>query len=124
MKILIIDDVLGWRNYHSKIVSELIPEAKIELAETAYNAYNKIIEHSESPFDIILTDMQMEQDYEPLYAGEWLIERIQELKQYKKTKIIIISAAYNIETIAQNYNVNYLRKTTARNFPDSYSIIK
>ena len=34
-----------------------------------------------------------------------------------------ISAAYNIDVIAKFYNVEYLRKTTARNFPQAYEIL-
>ena len=120
MKILIVDDIIGWQRHHASVLSNLIQEAEISYASSAKEAYDIVFKNIERPFDLILTDMQMESDFTPLYAGEWLIERIQELSYYKKTKIIIISAAYNIQQIAQNYSVKYLRKSTARNFPDSY----
>lgn len=120
MKILIVDDIKSWRTYHSNIILELIPAAEFIYAESAKEGYDKLLEHNNSPFDIILTDMQMEEDFSPKYAGEWFIEQIKTFKNYSKTNIIIISAAYNIEVIAKNYNVSYIRKQTARSFPDVY----
>ena len=57
----------------------------------------------------------MESNFLPKLAGEWLIEQIQMLKEYKNTKIVIISASPDIERIAQKYNVEYLSKYVARN---------
>ena len=123
MKILIVDDVKGWRDYHSYIMNELFLNAEIQTAESAREGYDKLLENNESPFDIIITDMQMESDFEPKYAGEWFIEQIKTFKNYKNTRIVIISAAYNIPTIAENYGVNYIRKGTARSFPDAYKFL-
>ena len=103
MKILIVDDVKGWRDYHSYIMNGLFENAEIQTAESAREGYDKLIENNENPFDIIITDMQMESDFEPKYAGEWFIEQIKTFKNYKNTRIVIISAAYNIPTIAENY---------------------
>ena len=124
MKILIVDDVKGWRDYHSVIVKSMFPDVLIDTAESAKEGYDKVIENNTQPYDIILTDLQMESDFEPLYAGEWLVERIKETKNYYKAKIVIISATYNINVIAERYGVDYIRKSTARNFPDAYEILK
>ena len=124
MKILIVDDIKGWRDYHAQHVLNLFEDTELYFAESAKAAYDLLLEHNESPFDIILTDMQMETDFEPKYAGEWLVEQIKTLKNYGKTKIFIISAAYNIDFIAKALDVNYIRKTTARNFPEVYTEIK
>ena len=123
MKILIVDDVKGWRDYHSYIMNELFESAEIQTAESAREGYDKILENNEIPFDIIITDMQMESDFEPKYAGEWFIEQIKTFKNYKNTRIVIISAAYNIPQIAENYGVDYIRKGTARSFPDAYKFL-
>ena len=123
MKILIVDDVKGWIDYHSYIMNELFENAEIQTAESARDGYDKILENNESPFDIIITDMQMESDFEPKYAGEWFIEQIKTFKNYKNTRIVIISAAYNIPAIAENYGVVYIRKGTARSFPDAYKFL-
>ena len=123
MKILIVDDVKGWRDYHSYIMNELFENAEIQTAESARDGYDKLLENNECPFDIIITDMQMESDFEPKYAGEWFIEQIKTFKNYKNTRIVIISAAYNIPAIAENYGVDYIRKGTARSFPDAYKFL-
>ena len=123
MKILIVDDVKGWRDYHSYIMNELFESAEIQTAESAREGYDKLLENNECPFDIIITDMQMESDFEPKYAGEWFIEQVKTFKNYKNTRIVIISAAYNIPQIAENYGVDYIRKGTARNFPDAYKFL-
>ena len=124
MKILIVDDLKSWQYYHLSIIKDIFQESEIQTASSAREAYDKLFENSEKPFDLIITDMQMENDFEPKYAGEWLIEQIQNFKNYTKTKIVIISATYNIEQIATHYNVHYLRKTTAQNFQESYNFLK
>lgn len=124
MKILIVDDVKGWRDYHSSIVKGIFHNIEIITAESAKEGYDKIIEYNNDPFDIILTDMQMESDFEPKYAGEWFVEQIKTFKNYAKTKVVIISAAYNIRHIADVLHVDCIPKSTARNFPDSYLLLR
>ena len=124
MKILIVDDVKGWRDYHSSIVKEVFAEIEIVAADCARAGYDKLLEFNETPFDIILTDLQMENDFEPKYAGEWFVEQIKTFKNYVKTKVVIISAAYNIKHIAEMLNVECISKATARNFPDSYLMLR
>ena len=82
MKILVVDDIKGWRDYHSLILSNLFLDAEIQTAESAREAYDTLLQNNADPFDIILTDMQMENDFEPKYAGEWLIEQIKTFKAY------------------------------------------
>jgi len=53
-------------------------------------------------------------------AGEWLIEQIKMLPQYKKTKITIISAAMNIKNIADEYGVDCIPKRDAVTSLESY----
>ena len=123
-KILIVDDIKGWRDYHSAVMNEIFAgDCEIITADSAREGYDKIMENNSSPFDIIITDLQMESDFEPKYAGEWLVEQIKTFKNYYKTKIVIISATYNINIIADNLGVDYIRKSTARSFPDSYKEI-
>ena len=119
-KVLIVDDIEAWINYNSTQISEILNHPEITVANSAREAYDKIIENSDKPFDIVITDMQMESDFEPKHAGEWLIEKIKDTKSYLGTKIIIISGAYNVRTIAKLLNVDCIPKSTAINFPDIY----
>ena len=112
-KVLIVDDSQSWVNYHKANILNIYDEVEVDVAYSARQAYDLIFGMVSDPYDLIITDMNMEYDFEPKYAGEWLIEQIQMLNQYFKTKIYICSAAYNIKTIAENYNVDYIPKTVA-----------
>ncbi len=116
MKILIVDDVPGWIRFHQANIEYLnIPEMEIDSAVCAKEALSKIELNIDEPYDIIFTDMQMESDFLPKLAGEWLIEQIQMFDRYKFSKIVIISASPSISQIAQKYNVEYISKFTVRN---------
>ena len=120
-RILVVDDIKGWRDYHSQNLKNIFGEGcEIITADSARNGYDELMKNNDTPFDIIITDLQMESDFEPKYAGEWFIEQIKTFKNYNKTKIIIISATYNINIIAENLGVTYIRKSTARSLPDVY----
>lgn len=122
-KMLIVDDSSSWRRYHKDCIEQLYKDKyDITLTASAAQANDLLYAEVDEPYDIILTDMQMESDYLPLYAGEWLIEQIQNFDAYKNSRVIIISAAMNIKFIAEKYNVEYIRKADCRSI-DSYRII-
>ena len=124
IRVLIVDDIKGWIDYHSYIISNLFEKVEIVTATSAREGYDKLIENHDKPFNIIISDLQMENDFEPKYAGEWLVEQIKTFKNYINTKIVIISASYNIKNIAENLGVHCISKGTARNFPNSYEFLK
>lgn len=120
-KVLIVDDVRGWREQHLLILKELLSnEAIYDLASSAREAYDLVYNNLDEPYDLILTDLQMEEDFSPKYAGEWFVEQVRLLSQYNGTRIVIISATYNIGLIAEGLGVKYLSKSTASKFPQSY----
>ena len=123
-KVLIVDDVLSWQVYHKKILEGLLTNASFYLASSAKEGYDLVVENISEPFDIVITDLQMESDFEPKYAGEWLVEQIKTLKAYVNTKIVISSAAYNIRQIAEFLGVESIPKRTALNFSDVYDFLK
>lgn len=115
-RILIVDDVPGWVRFHEQNIRHLnIPNIKIDTANSAREALSKLEVSIDNPYDVIFTDLQMESDFLPKYAGEWLIEQIKTFKEYNSTKIVIISASPNIRIIAERNQVLYLPKTIARN---------
>jgi len=123
-KILIVDDQISWQSFNKNAVYKILGENLVlNTASSAYDGYNLLLENIETPFDIILTDMQMEEDYAPKMAGEWLIEQVRNLSQYKNTKIIIISATANIKHIAESYGVNYIPKSVAVASLDVYKLL-
>ena len=122
IRVLVADDSTGWRNFHQKMLSEISEEFEITVCEWARDAYDMVFQNIKTPFDLIITDLQMESDFLPLYAGEWLTERVQELSSYNNTPIIMISATYNIKNIADNYGVECLPKSVAVNDLLSYKL--
>ncbi len=115
-RILIVDDVPGWVRFHEQNIRHLnIPNIEIDTAISAREALSKLEVSIDNPYDVIFTDLQMESDFLPKYAGEWLIEQIKTSKEYNSAKIVIISASPNIRIIAERNQVLYLSKTIARN---------
>lgn len=115
-RILIVDDVPGWVRFHEQNIRHLnIPNIEIDTAISAREALSKLEVSIDNPYDVIFTDLQMESDFLPKYAGEWLIEQIKTFKEYNSAKIVIISASPNIRIIAERNQVLYLSKTIARN---------
>lgn len=110
-RILIVDDTKAWRMFHIDLIEQLYGDTfEITVASSASEALNIIKHNTRTPFYIILTDLQMEPDYEPKLAGEWLVEQIKQIKEYSFSKIIIVSAMYNIEYIAKKLDVECISK--------------
>ena len=120
MKILVADDSFDWLNMHSLTLNEVFGEdAEIISACSASEALNIYKdEYKDEPFYLVITDMQMESDFEPMYAGEWLIKEIQALNELQN--ILIVSSTSNIELIAADNGVDYISKQTILDDPDYF----
>ncbi len=116
-RILLIDDTPGWVRFHKNNIEYLnLPGIEIDEAFSAKEALSKIETAIDNPYDVIFTDLQMESDFLPYLAGEWLIKQIKTYdKYYKNTKIVIVSASPSIELIAKRNEVLYIPKTVIRN---------
>lgn len=122
-KILIVDDSQGWRDYHQNLLKQIYGEKfVIQTANSAREGYDAVYNSLNEPYDLIISDLQMEWDFEPKHAGEWFIEQVQMLNEYRKTKIIIISASYNLRSVAQRLGIDCLPKATAANDLESYKL--
>ena len=112
LKILIVDDSSGWRNFNKTAIENIFSNQEIEiiLAESAKDGYDKLLFSQDKPFDLIITDLQMESDFAPMIAGEWFVRQVKIFPKFVNSKIIIISAMYNIEMIADMLNVYFLSK--------------
>ena len=115
MKILIIDDSQSWVEFHKNILEEIyiMEENILHTAFSARQALDTLYQNTSTPYDLIITDLQMEEDFSPLFAGEWIIEQIKNLTSFNKSRIIISSGAYNIKHIANSFNVEYIPKRIA-----------
>lgn len=122
-KILIVDDSKGWLDYHKSSLREIYKDEFIlEEANSARNGYEMVYNNLKLPYSLIISDLQMEWDFEPKHAGEWFIEQVKNLKEYKNTPIIIISASYNVRSIAKKLEVNCLPKAIAARDLTSYKL--
>jgi len=122
-KILIVDDSRGWLDYHQSALKEIYGEKFVlETADSAREGYRKIYNNLNTPYDLIISDLQMEMNFDPKHAGEWFIEQVKLLKEYNNVPIIIISAAYNIRSIAQKLGVDCLPKSIAARDLHSYKL--
>ena len=111
MKILIVDDSNRWVLHLKYIIEQIFNNnVEIDTANSAKEGIERLTASIDTPYDFILTDMQMEPDFLPFYAGEWFIKQIKFFNEYKYTKIIAISAAENLKQIAQNYDIDYIPK--------------
>ena len=123
-RVLIVDDMQAWIDFHIKALQNIYGDLMVfETALSAKEGQQKLFENIDSPYDLIITDLQMESDFSPKHAGQWFVEKAQELKQFDKTPIIIISAAYNIRKIAQDLKVNCLPKSSAYNDISTYKYV-
>ena len=119
--VLIVDDSQSWNNFHYQHLKEIYGEdIDIDRAYTARDGYDWVYNYIDNPYDLIITDLSMEYDFAPKFAGEWLIEQIQLLKQYYKTKIIIVSGSLSIKNIAENFGIDYIPKAKLVNDVTAY----
>ena len=110
-RILIVDDSPSWIAFHKNLIMELYPGMfEIVTANSAREALSIVSFDLTSPFDVVISDLQMELDYEPKQAGEWLVENIKNIPCYSHSHIILISGMYNIEAIASSLNVECISK--------------
>lgn len=73
-RILVVDDSPDWRNTHIFALKyHFGKNVVIDSASSAKQGYQIITKNILAPYDIIFVDMEMEEDFTPLYAGEWLI---------------------------------------------------
>lgn len=124
-KILIVDDSPAWRVFHKNNLDEVFIELdstdyKLDLAASGKEGYDFVMQNHDNPYDIIISDLQMEEDFAPKYAGEWFVEQVKTFNKYFNTKIIVCSGCYNIKQIAESLSTDYIPKRVAVSDINSY----
>ena len=98
--------------FHKEVIHQLYDDMfEITMVDSASEAIDIVRHNIDSPFCLIISDLQMEMSYEPKLAGEWLVEQVKNIPTYSRTPIVLISAMYNIEHIAQTLGVECISKT-------------
>lgn len=118
MKVLILDDSYSWQEFHKNNIEEIFIELdiknyQIDTVSWAKEGYDAVMQNIDEPYQLIISDLQMEDDFRPQFAGEWFVEQVKTFKQYLNTKIVLCSASYNIKQIAENLSVNFIPKRIA-----------
>ncbi len=111
-KILIVDDSKTWQLFHKDLIEQLYGDLfNITFADSAAEAFNIISNNINTPFCLVISDLQMETNFEPKLAGVWLVENIRTLSAYFNNNIVIVSAMSDIESIAHNLGVECIPKS-------------
>jgi len=122
-KILIVDDSKGWLDYHLSALRQIYgDEFVLEIADCARKGYDMIYNNLNPPYDLVISDLQMEMEFEPKHAGEWFVEQVRKMKEYMNTPVVIVSAAYNIRSIANKLGVECLSKSIVARDLTSYKL--
>lgn len=122
-KILIVDDSKGWLDYHKSALTQIFGDKyALEIAYSGREGYNAVYNNLKEPYALIISDLQMEMDFEPKLAGEWFAEQVRKLKEYNNVPIILISASYNIRSIATRLGMDCLPKSIAARDLTSYEL--
>lgn len=120
-KILAVDDVEDWLIFYNKLLFKMSDsvEFKYSFEKCAKDGLDNALKHRN--YDLIISDLEMEDIAENCPAGEWFLSNLVALDDFKKTKFIIISARYNIEQIANKLGVDYIPKSLLLNSPLTFS---
>lgn len=120
-RILVVEDTPEWQKFHINLLKNYFKnEVELTVNSFAREGYQSVLNNLNNPFDLIISDLQMETDFEPEFAGEWFIKQVKNLSEYKNVPVVIMSATYNIAFIAHNLGVEYLSKRSLISNPDSY----
>src|SRR5574344_1360834 len=107
MKVLIVDDTSSWIEFHKSCLNKIKSDFfEIETSNSAFDALELI---KKNKYDLIISDLQMENIFEPEYAGEWLLRNTKNTRN-SFTPAIFVSGSYNIKFIAEKSGVAYIQK--------------
>lgn len=109
-RILIVDDSPEWIKFHLQGLELSFGEDFFNI-DVTFSAHDgiKAVEENE-PYDLILSDLQMEIIPGETYAGMWMVKRLKNHPKCADTKFIVISASYEIAQIARILGTAYIPK--------------
>jgi len=112
IKILIVEDSPEWIKFHINLLNQLFEATSLEIdfEMNARAGFNRIIKKSEIRYDLIISDLEMEEIFEESYAGSWFIRNIIKKEECKNSKILIISGSHDINLVAKEFNVDFIPK--------------
>lgn len=120
IKILIVEDSTEWIKFHINLLNQLLEDDSFEIdfEISARAGFNKVIKKSETRYDLIISDLEMEEISGENYAGGWFIRNILKREECKNSKILIISGSHDINQVAKEFNVDFISKYLLSNNPE------
>lgn len=120
-RILIAEDSSEWQRFHAEQLRSYNKlNLEFDIASSARDALELAQQNINNPYDLILSDLQMETEFLPEFAGEWFVKNLKNIKEYENTPVVLISATYNIAFVASSLGVDYLSKRSIVSSPLSY----
>ena len=120
-RILIAEDSSEWQRFHAEQLRSYNKlNLEFDIASSARDALELAQQNINNPYDLIVSDLQMETEFLPEFAGEWFVKNLKNIKEYENTPVVLISATYNIAFIASSLGVDYLSKRSIVSSPLSY----
>jgi len=109
LRIFIAEDSPEWIRFHLDLLHQLLEEETFEVdyEMSARASFNKILKN---PYDLIISDLEMEDILGESYAGKWLVRNILKKEECKNSKIIIISGSPDIQAVAKELKVDFIPK--------------
>ena len=105
-RILIAEDSSEWQRFHAEQLRSYNKlNLEFDIASSARDALELAQQNINNPYDLILSDLQMETEFLPEFAGEWFVKNLKNIKEYENTPVVLISATYNIAFIASSLGV-------------------
>lgn len=123
IKILIVEDSPEWIKFHINLLNEILEQDSFEIdfEMSARAGFNKVIKKSETRYDLIISDLEMEEILGENYAGSWLVRNILKRDECKNSKILIVSGSHDIKEVAKGFNVDFIPKYALSNNPEIMS---
>lgn len=118
-KILIVEDSPEWIKFHISLLNTFMERDSFEInfEMTARAGFNKVVKSKNSCYDLIISDLEMENIDGESYAGSWFIRNILKRKECESSKILIISGSPDIHIVAKDLNVDFIPKYVLSNNP-------
>jgi CheY-like chemotaxis protein len=119
LKILVVDDSHEWIKFHLGLLNNFLEKDSfsVDFEMSGKAGFSKILKTSANPYDLIISDLEMEDIAEESYAGEWFVRSILKREELKNTKILIISGSHDIDQVAKRQNVDFIPKHLLYNNP-------
>jgi len=118
-KIFIAEDAFEWIKFHIFHLKSFLGEDCVEInyAFSSAEGLRKISEKVDYTYDLVISDLEMEELSEEKYAGINFIKRARGFLPCKNAKFLIVSGSHDIKEVASLLGVDFLPKYSLSSNP-------